>query len=222
MRKIPVVFAMDYDSEMVTPVIKPGCEWVVEGQGVATVKIDGSACRYRDGKLWKRFDRKLNKHAQSLHDRGRLPIDVNESHFRDPPLGFEPCEPSPDPVTFHWPGWVPISVDNPADKYHIDALKHQVDPLEEGQTYELVGPTLASNPYELDHHRLVKHGEEIVEVPDRSFDGLRQFLDAHYIEGLVFHHPDGRMAKIRRKDFKFFWVKEDTRVNKKKHRRNNT
>jgi hypothetical protein len=43
----------------------------------------------------------------------------------------------------------------------------------------------------------------------RSFDGLKQFLgtlDSRFApgnlaEGIVFHHPDGRRAKIKRKDF---------------------
>lgn len=216
MRKIPVVFVMDFSTEQVTPVVKPGCEWVAEGEGIATLKVDGSATLYRDGKLWKRFDRKLNKQAQWLFDNDRLPA-VEEHHFRAKPDGFEPCEDKPDPVTFHWPGWVPVSTDNPADKYHLEALSNLKAPLCEGQTYELVGPTLASNPYELTTHQLVAHGDPL-EIADRSFEGLRQFLTATYIEGVVFHHPDGRMAKLRRKDFKLFWVKEDTRVSKRKKR----
>ena len=43
----------------------------------------------------------------------------------------------------------------------------------------------------------------------RTFDGLRGFLatldsrfaPGHLAEGIVFHHPDGRRAKIKRKDF---------------------
>jgi hypothetical protein len=46
------------------------------------------------------------------------------------------------------------------------------------------------------------------DVP-RDFAGLRSFLattDSVYApgnppEGIVFHHPDGRRAKIKRKDF---------------------
>lgn len=216
MRKIPVVFKMDYATETLTSEVKAGCEWVVNGEGVVTIKIDGSACDFRNGRLWKRFDRKLNKRAQQQFDSGKLPAEIDISFFREAPAGFEPCEASYDPVTFHWPGWVPVSENDPADKYHIEALRNHNGPLTEGKTYELVGPTLASNPYKLTTHALVEHGTEVVTLNDRSFEGLREFLDANYIEGLVFHHPDGRMAKIRRKDYKFFWVKEDTRVSKRK------
>jgi hypothetical protein len=32
-------------------------------------------------------------------------------------------------------------------------------------------------------------------------EGLREFLAAHDVEGVVFHHPDGRKAKIKKRDF---------------------
>ena len=39
--------------------------------------------------------------------------------------------------------------------------------------------------------------------------GLKDWLSAPHYEGLVWHHPDGRMAKIKRRDFGLSWpVKE--------------
>ena len=38
-----------------------------------------------------------------------------------------------------------------------------------------------------------------------TFDGLHRWLCAHPVEGLVFHHPDGRMAKIKRRDYGLSW-----------------
>ena len=35
----------------------------------------------------------------------------------------------------------------------------------------------------------------------RMFAGLRAFLAGQDTEGLVFHHPDGRMGKIKLRDF---------------------
>jgi len=32
-------------------------------------------------------------------------------------------------------------------------------------------------------------------------EGLREWFKGRDIEGLVFHHPDGRMAKIKKRDF---------------------
>ena len=34
-----------------------------------------------------------------------------------------------------------------------------------------------------------------------TFDGIRDYLRAHDMEGVVWHHPDGRMAKIKARDF---------------------
>lgn len=210
MKKTPIVFLMDYEKDQITPNVRPGCEWVVQGQGVATVKFDGQAALWKEGRLWKRYDRKLTKQAQSRYNRGLDLGPVRMELFKDPPEGFVPCEAAPDPVSFHWPGWVPVSADNPADKWFMEALATLVDP-QEGQTYELVGPSLALNIYGLERHALWRHGQEVADLPDRSFEAIGAFLAQHNIEGLVFHHPDGRMAKIRRKDFKLFWVQEDTR-----------
>jgi len=47
----------------------------------------------------------------------------------------------------------------------------------------------------------------IREVPHepRTFAQLRAFLTMSRIEGIVFHHPDGRMAKIKRRDYGLPW-----------------
>ena len=35
----------------------------------------------------------------------------------------------------------------------------------------------------------------------REFDALRQWLEHRPIEGVVWHHQDGRMVKLKRSDF---------------------
>lgn len=208
MKKTPIVFVIDRKTDTITTTVRPGQEWVVNGEGVATIKFDGQACKFENGKLWKRFDRKLSKSAQRKANKGQNIDPTDLSNFRVAPEGFEPCEVAPDPVTFHWPGWVPVNVNDPNDKWHIEALNTLSEPLEEGATYELVGPSLAENIYNLMQHELWKHGKEQVEV-GRSFEELHDFMQNFNGEGLVFHHPDGRMAKIRRKDFKLFWVQDE-------------
>lgn len=208
MKKTPLVFVFDYENDVVTDKVKPGSEWVLEGKGVATVKVDGTACLFKEGKLWKRFDRKLKKGVEA-----KAGDNVSLDLFRDAPEGFVPCEPNPDPVTFHWPGWVPVSADKPEDKYHVEALEGVV--LEEGKTYELVGPKFSDNPYNLEKHELWKHGDLVVSLGVPTFDKIKNFLEENYVEGLVFHNKeDGRVAKIRRKDFGLFWIKEDMRKTK--------
>ena len=45
MKKIPTLFERQYENHKVVGItdnVTPGLEWVLEGEGVATVKIDGS------------------------------------------------------------------------------------------------------------------------------------------------------------------------------------
>lgn len=50
----------------------------------------------------------------------------------------------------------------------------------------------------------IKYGEEILNVP-RDFEGIKEFLNTHYIEGIVFHRDNGDMCKVKRVDFGFEW-----------------
>lgn len=198
MKKMPCVFVREFhghDSFTITEQVTPGCEWVLAGEGVATRKWDGTACLFKDGKLWARYDAKQGK---------------------TPPPDWVACEPGPDPVTGHWPGWVPVE-DQPQYKHHREAMRalrdrHRFDltawPLIEGQTYELIGPGVQNNPENVEWLRLVPHGIRIQTALDsdpRTFEALKFYLGENQIEGIVFHHPDGRMAKIRRADFGFEW-----------------
>jgi len=187
MKKIPSLFKRDYDgTRLVYDEVVPGCEWVVEGEGQATVKHDGTACMVRDGALYKRYDRKRK--------RGKL---------KPAPDGWIPCEDAPNEHTGHWPGWVPVG-GGPEDKWFRAAPM----PSEDG-TYELVGPKVQGNPYGLDEHALWKHGGIECSSCPRDYAGIRQWLKDHpVIEGIVWHHGDGRMCKIKRRDFGLTWPPE--------------
>lgn len=178
MKKIPTMFERDWagDKSRVTPEIHPGCEWVAAGEGVATRKIDGTSCMVRYGKLFKR---------RELRDSDRWPSDF-EAADRDEETGKTV-------------GWVPVG-DGPEDKWHREAFAHEEN-WQDG-TYELVGPKIQGNPEERTEHVLISHGDtgQYGDVP-LTFEGLRDFLSELDIEGIVFHHPDGRMAKIKKRDF---------------------
>lgn len=176
MQKTKSLFVRNYDGDrQIFNEVVPGSEWVIAGEGVATRKFDGTCCMVRDGKLYKRYDAK----------RGRTP-----------PPGFEPAQ-EPDPVTGHWPGWLLVG-DGPDDKWHRTAAL----PTEDG-TYELCGPKFRNNPEGFEEHVLVRHGIEVLPDAPRDFEGLREYLKDGRIEGIVWHHPDGRLVKIRAKDFGF-------------------
>lgn len=199
MRKIPSLFVRDWngDKELVTSVVTPGSEWVTAGEGRATRKWDGTACLVRDGKLWKRYDAKGGK---------------------TPPIGWVPCQPEPDPITGHHPGWVPIG-DGPDDRWHregFERLKEQAAALMmvwpafcDGNTYELVGPAVNTNHEGFAEHRLIVHGDTFFEPePPRDFDGLKAWFETHAVEGIVWwreRHGPCDMVKIKRRDFGLPW-----------------
>ncbi|WP_328535022.1 DUF5565 family protein [Micromonospora zamorensis] len=77
-----------------------------------------------------------------------------------------------------------------------------------GATYELVGPKVNGNPEQVAGHQLIRHGfctsgdDDELEKAPLDHDGLRAWLLAHPDwEGVVWHHPDGRMGKLKRRDF---------------------
>ena len=64
MKKIPTLFERVYENHKVVgilPKVTEGMEWVLAGEGIATVKWDGSCCAIIDGKLYKRYDAKKGK-----------------------------------------------------------------------------------------------------------------------------------------------------------------
>ena len=179
MKKIISLFCRNYESDrLVRNEIVPGAEWVVEGEGLATRKFDGTCCMVRGGKLYKRYDAKPGRKA---------------------PHGFEAAQ-DPDPVTGHHPGWLPVSVHDPSDKWHMEAF---VEGLPDG-TYELCGPKIGGsvgNPEGFPKHVLVAHGTEKLPDCPREFEAIKAYLSKTPIEGIVWHHADGRMVKIKTRDF---------------------
>lgn len=190
MKKIPTLFEREFKDHNVIkilPKVHPGMEWVLKGEGVATVKYDGSCCAIIDGEYYKRYDCK----------KGKIPPD-----------GFIPCC-EPDSITGHWPGWVKVDEKNPADKWFVTVyemtvmLENYGTKLSDG-TYEAVGRCFQNNPYNFTSNKLIKHGKEIVEV-ERTFEGIKKYLSEHEIEGLVFWKDGSPQCKIKRSDFGFEW-----------------
>lgn len=210
MKKIKTVFVIDRETNLATSEVNKGAEWVLGGEGIATIKVDGSACMVQNGVLYKRYDRKLqSKYAKQARELG-AEFKPTDDMFNILPGNAIPCQESPDPVTFHHPHWVEIDKNKPEDKFHIQALEAFEEKLEDG-TYELIGSKVNGNPYKMDTHQLVKHGTQIVELNDRSPKGLKKALEELNGEGFVFYHPDGDMKKYRRKDEGLEWGHTDTR-----------
>lgn len=176
MEKIISLFQRNYDGDhLVRNEIVPGAGWVLDGEGVPTVKLDGVCCLVRDGRLFKRYEVRKN---------------------RTPPEDFEPAS-GVDPVTGKQQGWRPVG-DGPEDRWHREAVAEGIPP---DGTYELLGPKVQGNPEGYGRHVLVRHGSIRVQGVPRDFEGLREYLAGAGIEGIVWHHPDGRMVKLKARDF---------------------
>lgn len=175
MRKIISLFQRNYESDrLVRDEVVAGAEWVLAGEGVATRKWDGTCAMVRGGQLFKRYDAKQGK---------------------TPPPGFEPAQ-DYDPVTGHMPGWLAVG-DGPEDRWF--RAGHNPE-LADG-TYELCGPKVQGNPEGLERHQLIPHGKHYLPDAPRTFVAIRDYLAARNMEGIVWRHPDGRMVKIKAKDF---------------------
>lgn len=187
MKKIPTLFEREFDErgklKRVLETPKPGFEWVFDGEGVATEKVDGACCAIIGGKFYKRFDAKEGRKI---------------------PDGAIPCMPMRDPYTGHWPHWLPVDFERGGDKWFVAAYKNSPWITEDG-TYEAVGPHFQNNPYGLDEDCLEKHGRIVIHDCPRTFEGIREYLRTHEIEGIVFWKDRKPMCKIKRSDFGFKW-----------------
>jgi hypothetical protein len=176
MKKMSTLFVKDPTNlGKVTDQVDPNNAWALT-EGKATRKFDGTSCAIIAGILYKRYDAKKGK---------------------TPPADAIPCQEA-DPHSGHHPHWAPCMAFT--DKFHQEAYD-QLEVKLDG-TYELCGPKVQKNPEGFPTHVLVRHGS--VEVPrpeSMDFESVRSWVLSMPFEGIVFHHEDGRMCKIRRKDF---------------------
>ena len=179
MKKIPTIFERDWDGDRSRVIDKanPAAAWVFDGEGVATIKWDGTSCMVRGGNLYKRREIKSGQ---------TTPLDfVFADH---------------DEETGKTVGWMLVT-DAPEDIFHREAFRGEPSQWPDG-TYELVGPKVQGNPEGAPMHVLLAHAAaDRFEDAPRTFEALRDWMTGRNIEGLVWHHPDGRMAKIKLRDF---------------------
>lgn len=158
---------------------------ILQGKGIATVKYDGSCCAVINGIFYKRYDA---KHGKKIPDNAIK------------------CQEKPDNVTGHLPCWIPCDKNDNSNKWFWKAFDLYI--AEHGSipdgTYECIGKHFRNNPYKLDNDILVPHGQNIIEVP-RTFEGIRDYLKNHQIEGIVFWKDGKPLCKIKRSDFGFEW-----------------
>lgn len=184
MKKIPSLYTRDpEDMARVTRTVHERCQWVIDGEGVATVKWDGTCVRLDEtGQWWTRHQVKPGKTTPDQY----IPIEH-------------------DPVTGRTQGWIPAETSG-----YFKFLTEAIGDIKWAPgTYELIGPRIGANPHQLTAaHQLMAHGKTpLLDVPT-EYDALASWLrDANsrggYLEGIVWHHSDGvRLSKIKTKDFR--------------------
>lgn len=191
MEKIPTLFDRD-EHFKVTDKVRTGCEWVLAGEGTATEKLDGTNVRLtvRSGQLV-RLEKRRNPSAKQKH------------------LGIVD-------------GWyVDADEFSPDDRWIYEAARNtDLSSWPDGEhPSEALGPNIQGNPLGLTKHLCLPFNMRAPVYGDvpRSFAGLQSLLErmdslfspGHLAEGIVFHHSDGRRAKIKRRDF--FKGKRDER-----------
>ena len=183
MKKIPTVFVRDHDTHKVIDQVTPGCEWVLNGEGIATRKWDGTCVLVNDIGLFRRREVKPGK---------------------PDPTGFVLSE--HDPNTGKRFGWLQVGEDGD-DRWIREAFWNTRGHAHlAAGPYEAVGPKINGNHDQQPEHVLKRHGDVTAEwvgrPHGRTFGDMRTDLQRlSDWEGLVFHHSDGRRAKIKRKDF---------------------
>jgi hypothetical protein len=178
MKKVPTLFNRDFanNPRYVTTEVNPEAQWVIDGEGIATRKYDGACCAIIDGLFVKRRELKSGESE---------------------PYGFILSD--HDLKTDKKQGWVEVGNGN-EDKYFREGYESLEDKTD--GTFELIGKKVQGNPEGIDGHKLIRHSEAET-YPDfpRDFEGIKERLSNMNIEGIVWHHNDGRMVKIKKRDF---------------------
>lgn len=184
MNKIPTLFIRDpQNMSRVTRDVTPGCEWVLAGEGVATRKFDGTNV------------------SVTVAAAKVVGVEKRRNPTREEKAaGAEP-------------GYVQADRSDPSDKHifaAVDACDFSDWP-DGAWSCEAVGPKIQGGadgegpgliPFSLDEFKIV------MAIPDggpRDFDSIAETMAGTDWEGIVWHHPDGRMAKIKRRDFGHRW-----------------
>ncbi|MEW2568396.1 hypothetical protein [Streptomyces sp. NPDC047070] len=183
MQKIPTLFVRDpHVRRQVLREVRPGCGWVTRGEGRATVMWSGLCVMLDDNGEW--WTRRRVAAGKTPPAKFQL---VHHNERTRKSIGWEPS----------------------AQCSYAKTLAEAIDATDgtyQAGTYDLCGPHLNNNADGFGAHVLMKHGwsplsaRMALEESPRDFDGLRSWLPHFPYKGIVWHHPDGRMAKLKARD----------------------
>lgn len=216
MQKIPTIFLRDNEHRYVKAEVNPACAWVFNEVAMATRKYDG-ICVMFDGTQWfARRQVRATRRTLSKYQREQL-YDFPEGFIK---IGF-------DEFTGKYVGWIPMENSGFA-RFIVEALSKQPldcdylnlrDGVYLPGTYELIGPKINNNPEYIKEHRLIPHinAAQLGDIAvldihtmsvDVAYEALKSTLSRQLVEGVVFYgltnnSPDGRMAKLKVRDFNY-------------------
>jgi hypothetical protein len=181
LEKIPTLYLRNPEKmQLVTHEVNPDAAWVLEGYGIPTVKKDGTNIRVT-----------IEGGRCVLVEKRRNPTREEKA------AGAEP-------------GYVEAHRGDPQDKYIFAAVDATVftEWSNGAWSCEALGPKIQggveSNAPCL--YAFSLHPDVLLDFPEEfTFFIIRDYLAEHPIEGIVWHHLDGRMAKIKRRDFGLPW-----------------
>lgn len=186
MDKIPTLFMRDLENKsLVTPEVNPQAAWLLTEPATATVKRDGTNICLSVG----------GGEVLYVHKR-RNPTKKQKA------AGMQPY-------------YVPADREDPADKHIFAAVDNtNVSWWPNGDwPCEALGPKIQGGiesdfpylyPFSLYPDTLDENPASW--VPQTNlFDTVRGCLERHPIEGIVWHSADGKMVKIKRRDFGLPW-----------------
>lgn len=186
MRKIPTIFDRDWEgSKKVIDRFVDGVTRDILAECVATEKLDGTNVRLT-----------VRNHTLIRVEKRRNPDKFQKAKGITEPWYVDADEFSPD------------------DKFIWEAARStDLANVPDGEwSGEVLGPKVQGNPLNLESHRVVLFSIGVApkfEDAPTTYEALRAWLPAQRskygrncgIEGIVWHHPDGRMFKIKVKDF---------------------
>lgn len=189
MEKIPTIFKRDFNNNgKITRDYDDHVEGFVYEEALPTEKMDGTNVRLT-----------VRNHTLVRLEKRRNPDKIQKAKGI-----LEP-----------W--YVDADEFDASDKYMWEAARNtDLSALEDGEySGEALGPSIQGNPLKLDKHTVFLFSVDSIlrnyvftDAP-HTYDELKEWLPKQkskfgndcFIEGIVWHHPNGRMAKIKAKDF---------------------
>ena len=193
MSNLPRLFVREYDEQgnliRLTDKVTPGMEWVLAGEGVATANHGGTTFMLIDGFLFLEGYVKKGEKAPQY-----AVMDGTEYN----------------PKTGEGTYWVEVNKATTDNQWLIDTIYRTFGPNVPDGYFSCIGPNCASNPFGTFHDAIgFAYGRKPVAV-ERTFDGIKRFLQTYVWPGLVFWKNGRPMCEINRSDFGELYTEKNT------------